>query len=344
MLMINKSKLTQILDVPSSIFPIAVSPGTIIESSSYKIIPKDAFVEFNSDMFYNKEHVYLFRNYALGDLLQLIPVSRIFKKHYSVKKITIITTEDYAKKLRPIYKDIYFDTEHSIVHNTDSICFNLNGCLEKDHSLESSEHAKHRVEIYLNLLGIYQYNKADLDWSPINFNKTVGVSMVTDRKKIGIQIRGSGPVKTLPYNIVMNICNKLAEKYTVVLLDGDASKGFEGHNIINTCGKLNTYQVIATLMQLDCCITMDSGMLWMAHSANCPVLVLLGPTREEERVSLHPQYPEKAKSISISEMIGCKPCFETQKFCNRKIDCMRNFNEDELISKIKIKIEEIVGE
>jgi ADP-heptose:LPS heptosyltransferase len=89
---------------------------------------------------------------------------------------------------------------------------------------------------------------------------------------------------------------------------------------------------------------MDSGMLWMAHAASCPVLVLLGPTREEERVSLHPLYPEKAKSISIAEMIGCQACFETQKFCKRNISCMKDFNEDQLLETIKSKLIEIVGE
>lgn len=344
MLMINRSKLTQLLDVSSSIFPVAVAPGAIVESTAYKYLPKDAFCEFNTEMFHGVENVYLFRNYALGDLLQLIAAARIFKSHYGVKNITLITTESYCVKLRPIFKDIRFDTEDAILHSVNGICFNLNGCLEKDHSLENIEHAKHRVDIYLELLGIKSYDKKDLNWKPINFNKSVGIDMNGDRKKIGIQIRGSGHLKTLNFDLIKRLCAKLAEKYTVVIFDADASKGFDGQNIINTCGKLNTYQVIATLMQLDCCITMDSGMLWMAHAATCPLLVLLGPTREEERVSLHPLYPEKAKSISISEMIGCKPCFETQKFCNRKIDCMRSFDESLLIEKIEIKLKEIVGE
>ena len=342
MLVINRSKMTQILDVPSSIFPVAVSPGMVVESTAFKYVPMDYFKEFDCSMFNNLENVYLFRNYALGDLIQLIAAARYMKKYYNIKNICITTTEEYCKKLRYIYSDIRFNTESASVNFTPSdISFNLNGCLEKDHSLTNSENIRHRVEIYLNILGIHDINKNELDWSPTKLSKDV---VDTNRKKIGIQIRGSGHLKTLNYELVKRISGILAEKYTVVLLDADASKGFDGPNIINTCGKLDTYQVIATLMHLDCCITMDSGMLWMAHSANCPVLVLLGPTREEERVSLHPQYPEKAKSISISEMIGCKPCFETQKFCNRKIDCMRNFNEDELISKIKIKIEEIVGE
>ncbi len=345
MLMVNRSKLTQVLDVPTSIFPVAVAPGMVVESTAFKYLPEYAFVKFNTDMFKNLNNVYLLRNYALGDLIQLIAVARYFKKYYNIKNVWITTTDEYCMKLRNIYRDIRFNTESSAVTFTNNdICFNLNGCLEKDHSLSNDENQLHRVEIYLNILGIHGINKEDLDWNPTHLSKDVVSYMDTKRKKIGIQIRGSGMLKTLNYELVKRISHKLAEKYTVVLLDADASKGFEGTNIINTCGKLDTYQVIATLMQLDCCITMDSGMLWMAHSANCPVLVILGPTREEERVSLHPQYPEKAKSISIAEMIGCKPCFETQKFCERKINCMRSFNEDELISKIQTKIESIVGE
>jgi ADP-heptose:LPS heptosyltransferase len=89
---------------------------------------------------------------------------------------------------------------------------------------------------------------------------------------------------------------------------------------------------------------MDSGILWLAHVASCPVLTLLGPTREEERVSLHPLYPEKAKSINIANMIGCTPCFETKARCGGKVNCMNNFDRAKLLEEIKLKISEIVGE
>jgi ADP-heptose:LPS heptosyltransferase len=164
-------------------------------------------------------------------------------------------------------------------------------------------------------------------------------------KKIGVQLRGSGQMKTLPEDVVKEMIKRLTTKYQVVILDQDKDKGFEGHNIINTCGKLNVYECIALLMRLDCCITMDSGMLWLAHAANCPVLTILGPTREEERVSLHPQYPQKAKSLSISKEInGCEPCFETKAHCKGAINCMKKFDHEIFYTKLQQKLIQIVGE
>lgn len=344
MLLINITKLPQIVDVPTSIFPVTIYPGMVFDPAPYRSLDKTAYKEFEVDMFRGSKHVGLIRNYALGDLLQLIAVARYFKDYYKIGKVSIFTTYYYCSVLRPLFKDIHFECADDIPSKFDGILFNLNGTLERDHSLFNSENSKHRVEIYLNTFGIGNINKNDLDWNPTKLNVAVAYNMDTKLKKIGLQIRGSGKMKTLKPHVIKKITERLTNNYCVVLLDGDASVGFDGKNIINTCGKLNVYQVVATLTKLDCCITMDSGMLWMAHAAKCPVLTILGPTREEERISLHPLYPEKAKSISISEMIGCKPCFETMIACNRTYKCMNEYDEELLVDKIESKIKEIIGD
>jgi ADP-heptose:LPS heptosyltransferase len=194
----------------------------------------------------------------------------------------------------------------------------------------------------LKAFGIVEHCPIDYDlWKPTYLKE---IDMIqSERKLIGIQLRGSGVMKTLPRDYIRKLVAELSQKYTVVLLDQSTDKGFSGDNVVDMCGKTTTHQCVALLKQLAMVITMDSGMLWLAHAANCPVLSLLGPTREQERLSLHPQYPEKAKSINLSEMIGCTPCFETCPKCYRRVDCMNLFNHEELTRAIMNKIEQIVG-
>ena len=212
MLLINKTKLPQIIDIPNIVFPTVIHPGTVFDSSAYTNLNKDAFVPFDQEMFRNQEHVGLHRNYALGDLIQLIPVIRYFKKYYNVKNVTVYTTDDYSKALKEIYKDIRFEPACLLDSGyCKGIIFNLNGILEQDHSLVNSENHKHRVEIYLNTLGISNINKEEFDWSS-SVSDMAGFKMDSKLKKIGIQIRGSGNMKTLRYGLIQKIASVLSEK------------------------------------------------------------------------------------------------------------------------------------
>ena len=306
MLLYNKSKLPQVLNIRNQAIPITIYPGMVFEPSNIVAIANEYFKPFNFDDFYNKERVGFQRDFAMGDLIQLIPVVREFKKFYNVKEVEIYTSQDYYRLLKPLFEDIkFYDSTSMLSRNKCDILYNLNGMLEKDHSITNVENQIHRVGIYFKNLGMPEDSK--VDWHSDSLFYRGYYNMNTDRKKIGIQIRGSGNMKTLPYGIMKDIILELAKTYYVVLIDQSKDKGFTGENILNTCGQLNSYQVAALLTQLDCCITMDSGVLWLAHIANCPTLTLLGPTREEERISLHPGYPKKAKSINIAKMIGCEP-------------------------------------
>lgn len=342
MLLYNHSKLPQIISNKTQAFPITVYPGMVVDSSGYDNLLHEYFSPFSYEVFRNKKRVGLVRDFAMGDLIQLIPAARIFKEKYNIKEIEIYTSHDYVPTLKKLFSDIIFSTNSTLMYNKNcEIVFHLNGMLERDHSITNTENQLHRVNIYLQLLNLPHITKCNWNPNPMNIQ---GANLMSNRKKIGLQIRGSGYMKTLPEDVIKSITSELTKKYTVVLIDQSRDKGFNGEHIINTCGELNPYQVTALLSKLDCCITMDSGILWLAHVANCPVLTLLGPTREEERISLHPQYPNKAKSINISKMVGCEPCFETKVRCKGRIRCMKDFDKKQLIENILQKISEIVGE
>lgn len=345
MLMINKSKLPQVMDTPGRAIPMVVHPGCVFEGSLYTHLLPEYFEKFDIWKLYDQESVLFIRSFALGDVIQLIPVLRRVKEHYRIKKITICTMSDILK-LQPIFPDIKFMTENTMRSLEDKfpIKVNLDSILECDHSLENQQNSQHRIDIYFKFFDLPPIDKRYLEWegeiSEVNLPH-----MEKTKTYIGVQMRGSGEIKTLPFNYLKSLISTLSKDYTIILLDSSKDFGFEGENILNLCGKLSLHQCIALLNNISACITMDSGMLWMAHVAGCPVLTILGPTREQERISLHPLYPHKARSISISEeLIGCKPCFETKAYCGGRIRCMKDFPHERLTKLIQEKLKLILGD
>ena len=340
-LVYNKSKCSQILDIPGYAIPTVIHSGMIFDSEAYKVLNWNPFSPFEFEKLRNANLVYINRQYALGDVLMLIPVVRRMKEFYNIKEVGIITSETIVRSLNRTFDDIKFQTSECLARVKADFIFQTDGILERDHSFTNHQHEVHRTQIYLDYLGITD-NK-NLNWTPSKFI-IPDVKFDNNMKKIGLQIRGSGAIKTLPFPFVMEMAKKLSDKYQVVLLDGNKDLGFEGNNILNLCGKISVAQCISVLQQIDGVITMDSGMLWMAHCAKTPVVTFLGATREHERMTLHPLYPEKARVINMAEIVGCEPCFETRIRCKRAHNCMNTFDRGIVLEKLLSEVKIILGE
>ena len=286
------------------------------------------------------EVINLIRIYALGDLIQLVPIARYLKNQGICKQVQITTSNRFLSSLKRIFPDILFSTVKNI--SNDVLKINLNSILEHDHSLKNKERNLHRVHIYANFLNIK--DRIHLDWSSRMKEKDGKCFINEEDNVIAVQIRGSGSIKTLPFDFIKKMCKRIAKQNKVILIDHDSNYGFEGDNIINACGKMGVLDIVRTLENCKCVITMDSGILWLAHVAKCPVITFLGSTREHERISLHPLYPHKAKSINLSQEVGCEPCFETKIYCEGKIRCMNEFNYDTIIKKVLNNLEIILSE
>ena len=318
----------------------------IVNLSGYKDYLKQDFDEFNLELIRNTKRITIHREYALGDLIQVIAAARLIKKRYNIGDIWIITNERFVDDLNFCFSDIKFMTNEVLIHSSldFGFTFTIDGILERDHSLQNKENHKHRIEILLNYFNITEFDKSELDWSLKMKSNVVVPELKRDKKIIGFQLRGSGYMKTLPMSMVKDIIHELSKNYYVALIDQDKEKGFEGTNILNLCGKLKTPQVIELLRHCDLCFTMDSGVLWMAHVANCPTITFLGSTREEERITLHPQYPDKAKAIDLTKYVGCEPCFETRVRCKGAINCMNKVNYDMISVELLEKVKSILGD
>jgi len=340
----NKTQCPQIMK-PNGIQQIVIMPKMIFREDEFDIKNWKPFAEFSLGLLSGEKVVTIFRQYALGDIIQLIVVAREFKRQYKIGEIRIITSNRYLKLCRFVFPDIKFYSDELINWLTPDFGFviNLNAVLEKDHDIKNCECYNHRIWNMLDYLECSFIKNDVLNWSS-NMPDIKIPELKSDLPMIGLQIRGSGKLKTLPTGHIKQIASELSKKYTVVLIDHSIDKGFEGENIINLCGKLNVPQVIKVLEKLDCCITMDSGVLWLAHIANCPIITLLASTRASERINLHPLYPAKAKGIDLSAMVNCKPCFETMINCKGKIHCMNDVDCDKIIKEINLKLKLIIGE
>jgi len=90
-------------------------------------------------------------------------------------------------------------------------------------------------------------------------------------------------------------------------------------------------------------ISMDSAPLHVSYFTNTPVIAVLGPGRYQERLSLHPRYPEGAIGIQLNNEIGCKSCFEQASQCNYKFLCIKNIKSERLYELIRQPLLEFWG-
>ncbi len=120
-----------------------------------KAILKNRFFISDVDLNFNncdKElPILLQRKYALGDLIQLIPIVKYLKRTQGLK-FSLVTSERFVETMKwfNIFENVYSrmpkaDYEQFIM---------LDGVLENDHSLKNEHRNMHRVKIYESIFNI----------------------------------------------------------------------------------------------------------------------------------------------------------------------------------------------
>ena len=339
----NMGKCVQILPTSSSFEPLEVYPNMIFDADTITmdINIVQNVVPFSCDSIKEQKKIVLCRTYALGDVIQLIPIARHLRKTYGMK-VTIATSDRYTRTIKTLFPEftiIPYTSRNLVESDIYGIKLGLDGVLEADHSNTNPERLIHRVHIYSKFILDEELN--ELDWT--SHVKESGILFKKTDEVIGIQLRGSGKMKTMPEEFVKKMVFEITKTHKVMLIDQDSKRGFEGKNIINACGRTDIVKLYTHLKYLKCCLTMDSGVLWLAHMASCPTITFLSSTRKEERLSLHPLYKQgKALVVDLAKDVGCKPCFETTKYCGGSINCMNKFNYDRILNSVMEKIKLIL--
>ena len=276
---------------------------------------------------------------ALGDLIMLRAVVHSFTKLFPWVSFGLRCEDRHLAifKNDPLWIEKLGYSDNCEIEYSGTII--LDGIAEVDHSRRAEEQV-HRVDLFTRFLlkGVDMIGKKlDITWHlPIGYEDRTWVQKWMISQKIArhqldgspliaLQMRGSGEMKSLPESHVRELALNLAEYGHVVLLDPD--NYYE--DLLQKSNKIHQPQTdvlkIASILEyVDCCVTMDSGILWICHCTKTPVVCLLGPTRPSERITLHPLYKDGlARTIELNEIIHCPPCFETANRCSWRYDCLR---------------------
>ena len=123
--------------------------GKYLLQSHYFLSEEQICFNFNVN---ENDKILLKRGYALGDLIQLIPVVKYLKKKYNCK---------FSLWCSPRFYDImvwfnvfdYVYTKRPKIYDFDQF-YILDGLLESDHSIINKERKMHRIKIFEHFFGI----------------------------------------------------------------------------------------------------------------------------------------------------------------------------------------------
>lgn len=269
----------------------------------------------------------LYRSYAMGDMIMLLPIIHYIKDKYRNVNLTLCTSEKFFWIFKNLGIQIISQRNLYDVNNYDYI-FMLDGCLERDHNIEKYKRM-HRVENYAESLGI---NFCDI--KP-NYSSNIATNKIeckdNGKKNVLLQLRGSTEAKNLNKDTLQYICNELSKKYNIY--PTDYSKGFIKCNNDDLMGQ-GIMTVYNFMSNIDCAITFDSGLLWMSHMTETPVVCIIGPTFPESRLSFSPMNIEH---IDLSKKYGCKNRCSEATIDN--FACMKNVDKEWLAKQLEMKID-----
>lgn len=271
---------------------------------------------------------------ALGDLIMFRAVVAAFVEQCRPNARLVLKCAGQHREVfagDPLWHSVIspgMASEASVFHSFDQVA-------EADHRGDQ----RSRVELFMSAL-----THRTLDIKPEHWQIPIPDSVMkwVDRYwpsqagsiGIGVQLRGSGPMKTLPPAAVKMLIAKLLEMdpgVIVYLLDHDGRfaeqfrqvpEGSDPARVVMRTGR-DAVHGVAAMRGMQLVITMDSGVLWMAHWANCPVVCIMGPTRPSERLTFHPRYPSGARATRLNELIDCPSCFEAATKCDHEYTCMQ---------------------
>lgn len=265
------------------------------------------------------ETIVLQRTFGLGDVLMLLPVVRELKEKFPYKRFVIATANSWFKgQMIDLLDEGFVDgvIEQTVVERRNyDIGAYLDWYLERDHATPGFMET-HRVDLYREFFGLPKGQMPK--WSD-ELERGKGSYIV-------VHEGGNRDVKSLPRETFEYLVESLGKSYDVKPL----SRGT----------RLPADELISLILEAACLVTTDSSPLWVAHFTRTPVVVVLGATRPEERITYHPLYPEGAVAIKLNELINCPPCRECMGRCGGQSECMK-VPKEKVFELVSESVEEV---
>ena len=329
-LAINASGRSQGYYPPSSSSMIWAEPGAICDFTGRAGIPT-GFIEVKSFIEAAQEakakRLYIQRSFALGDTLLAIPVVRALEK--MGWECYLRASNRYAS-IMPML-DIKYEplSGHAKVGDVGLV---TDWLIERDH-VDPELSKLHRAMVYAAAVGI-DIPREEMDWG-MDISRLPDVPNITDKPFVVFQSQGGNDRKKLAMDSVIAIGKRLSadgiKVYHIGPPDGLAR---EVTGMEHLASKLTLPQLFSLIARAFCVVTMDSAPLWISHFTTTPVIAILGPTSWEQRLTLHPLYPDGVRGIQLEKRIGCATCAERAEKCNGKMDCLSKADPEKLAETV----------
>jgi hypothetical protein len=325
----NKSDMVQVV-LTGGMEPIRMNPREIADISQAASVPSvferiPNVISHLLDRGANTK-VTLWRTYAAGDVLMLVPVVKYLEERYGLD-VSMKTWDPFGETVSLLGV--------RVVNRPVGLTVCLDGVVEHDHALKECQ-KYHRVELYLRALGMEGgFEPRDLNWdcNLANFGY-----QVVDGDYIVFQGAGSTRNKSLRPAAISEALRILSARYKVAYIGSEKDiERIDG--VFYTGYRYSFVQLFNIIGLAKCLVCMDSAPLWISHFTKTPVIAVLGPTPARNRISFHPLYEEGAKAVQLNDALGCQSCFERAAACNSKYRCL-DVSGEELCGRIGGYVEE----
>jgi ADP-heptose:LPS heptosyltransferase len=140
--------------------------------------------------------------------------------------------------------------------------------------------------------------------------KTRFESLKSEKKKVGIQVASSSPIRNYPTHKFVPVIEYLISKDYDVYLFGSSNQDIPTNFLLSQF-KSNVYKIIGELRDaivisklMDYFIAPDSMFIHIAGALNVPLIGIYGPFHSSLRMKYF------KKSIGIDSKTACSPCFK----------------------------------
>lgn len=317
------------LSVPSH---WAINRNWINGNYSSILKPVNSFIEEMTRR--EVKQFYLERSFAFGDILMLVAVAQYLQ---TLGYEPMISAPFRYSKILDCLNISHRSMDRFATPLNGEYGIKLDGVVELDH-YHPKFHNIPRCFIYLIALGINKFPK-QLPWkcklSQFPEIKDDEFKFI-NKRFIVFQGEGTTVKKRLPHDTIRFIIKGLNNVGINVAYIGNPIKIEENEKTDLLFYKFNVQKLFSLISRADCVVSMDSAPLWISHYTKTPVIAILGPSRPQERICLHPLYPEGALAIETSKIVNCKPCYEKAKNCDQRIDCLKVYPEKLLNSLLSL--------
>ena len=264
----------------------------------------------------NNKKVLAMRHGGFGDILFLSTGLRELQAKYPEAKLDVaigglyfdaVKNAPYINKVMslPLELDVWnqyhyhFQFEGIIENNPDASSYNAYDLFMQRMGLDIK-----KVEAYNKIPKLY-FTKDEYVTVSEQF-----LSLKEQRKKVGIQVASSSPIRTYPIHNWVPIIEHLKQEGYDVYLFGSGNQTTPIKYIKQQCGDhiyevvedLRTAMVLATYM--DAIIAPDSMFVHIAGALRKPLLGIYGPFPSELRMKYF------NRCIGIDAQTACSPCFK----------------------------------